>query len=60
MKHEWERERVVYGDYGAPIKVIDRTTTETLTPPPGRDWVLTSKFGVGRVKGAGGSPSRTS
>ncbi len=32
--------------------------TEGLTPPPGKGWVLVSKFGV-KVKG-GASPSRSS
>lgn len=38
---------------------IEVTYTDTLKSP-GEGWYLVSKFGVGRVHGAGGSPARAS
>lgn len=34
--------------------------TDDMTPPPGEGWVLDGKFAVGKVTGAGDSPSRSS
>jgi len=54
--HEWKR----VAGHGFEEPEYEYATTETLTPPPGEGWVLTSKFGVGKVKGAGNSPARSS
>lgn len=60
MPHEWMRK----GDLVPPgynYSEYEYAETDTLEPPEeNAGWVLVSKFGVGRVKGAGGSPARSS
>ena len=62
MSWSWKRP-CTEGDccFGGPDEgCYERAETPDMNPPEGEGWVLDGKFAVGRVKGAGDSPARSS